>query len=463
MSTGVNGERDSFSSKFGVLAALAGSAIGLGNIWRFPYVVGQNGGGAFLLIYVLFIAAIGIPVMMSEFLIGRSAKLNPVGAFKKIAPGKKWHLVGMLGVVSVFIIFAFYTVVAGWTLEYVVQSVKWILFPEKIGFASMDNAALTQFFSDHYESFTSGLWRPLIWFVVMMGLTGYIVISGVKNGIEKYAKILMPLFFVLLLILVTKSISLEGGRDGLVFLFKPDFTPIKEAPFRIILEALGQAFFSLSIGMGTLITYGSYIKKKENLASTAVSVVVADTSVAIIAGLAIFPAVFAFGIAPDEGPELVYKTLPVIFQNMAGGLIWAFMFFLLLCFAALTSTISMLEVIVAYFSEQLNMSRKRATILSMISVGFLGILCIVSSDIFGFFNASPDLMLPLGGFFIVVFIGWFFSREKTSKELSSDGKYKTGYHRLFIFLVKFVAPLAIAFLFALGVYSKVITLFPGLG
>ena len=401
--------------------------------------------------------------MMSEFLIGRSAKLNPVGAFKKIAPGKKWHLVGMLGVVSVFIIFAFYTVVAGWTLEYVIQSVKWILFPEKIGFASMDNAALTQFFSDHYESFTSGLWRPLIWFMVMMGLTGYIVISGVKNGIEKYAKILMPLFFVLLLILVTKSISLEGGRDGLVFLFKPDFTPIKEAPFRIILEALGQAFFSLSIGMGTLITYGSYIKKKENLASTAVSVVVADTSVAIIAGLAIFPAVFAFGIAPDEGPELVYKTLPVIFQNMAGGLIWAFMFFLLLCFAALTSTISMLEVIVAYFSEQLNMSRKRATILSMISVGFLGILCIVSSDIFDFFNASPDLMLPLGGFFIVVFIGWFFSREKTSKELSSDGKYKTGYHRLFIFLVKFVAPLAIAFLFALGVYSKVITLFPGLG
>jgi NSS family neurotransmitter:Na+ symporter len=463
MSKGVNGERDSFSSKFGVLAALAGSAIGLGNIWRFPYVVGQNGGGAFLLIYVLFIAAIGIPVMMSEFLIGRSAQLNPVGAFKKIAPGKKWHLVGMLGVVSVFIIFAFYTVVAGWTLEYVVQSVKWILFPEKIGFASMDNAALTQFFSDHYESFTSGLWRPLLWFAVMMGLTGYIVISGVKNGIEKYAKILMPLFFVLLLILVTKSISLEGGRDGLVFLFKPDFTPIKEAPFRIILEALGQAFFSLSIGMGTLITYGSYIKKKENLASTAVSVVVADTSVAIIAGLAIFPAVFAFGIAPDEGPELVYKTLPVIFQNMAGGLIWAFMFFLLLCFAALTSTISMLEVIVAYFSEQLNMSRKRATILSMISVGFLGILCIVSSDIFGFFNASPDLMLPLGGFFIVVFIGWFFSREKTSKELSSDGKYKTGYHRLFIFLVKFVAPLAIAFLFALGVYSKVITLFPGLG
>jgi len=463
MLQGGKGDRDSFTSKFGVLAALAGSAIGLGNIWRFPYVVGQNGGGAFLLVYIIFIAAIGVPVMMSEFVIGRSAQLNPVGAFKKIAPGTKWHLVGMLGVVAVFIIFAFYTVVAGWTLEYVVQSVKWILLPGKFGFESMDNAALTQFFSDHYDSFTAGIWRPIIWFLVMMSLTGYIVISGVKNGIEKFAKILMPIFLVLLLILVSRSISLQGGKEGLVFLFKPDFTQIREAPFKIILEALGQAFFSLSIGMGTLITYGSYIKKKENLAGTAVSVVAADTFVAILAGIAIFPAVFAFGIDPADGPDLVYKTLPVIFQNMAGGLIWAFMFFILLCFAAITSTISMLEVIVAYFSEQLNMSRKKATILSMISGGFLGIICTVSPDVFGFFNASPDLTLPLGGFFIVVFVGWFFSGEKTKKELSSDGAIQTRYYKLFTFLVKFVAPLAIAFLFALGVYSKVITLFPGIG
>jgi neurotransmitter:Na+ symporter, NSS family len=463
MSQGGNKERDSFTSKFGVLAALAGSAIGLGNIWRFPYVVGQNGGGAFLLVYILFIAAIGIPVMMSEFIIGRSAQLNPVGAFKKIAPGTKWHLVGMLGVVSVFIIFSFYTVVAGWTLEYVIQSVRWILFPAKFGLAAMDNAALTQFFSDHYESFILGTWRPIIWFVVMMLLTGYIVISGVKNGIEKSTKVLMPIFLVILLVLVFRSVTLEGGREGLVFLFKPDFTQIKEEPFRIILEALGQAFFSLSIGMGTLITYGSYIKKKENLASTAVSVVVADTFVAVLAGIAIFPAVFAFGIDPADGPELVYKTLPVIFQNMPGGLIWAFLFFVLLCFAAVTSTISMLEVIVAYFSEQLNMSRKKATIISLIAVGFFGILCTVSSDVFSIFNASPDLMLPLGGFFIVVFIGWIFSKDLTVKELSSDGSFKVRYQRIFIFLVKFVAPLAIAFLFALGVYSKVITLFPSVG
>jgi NSS family neurotransmitter:Na+ symporter len=457
------GSRDSFGSKFGVIAAAAGSAIGLGNIWRFPYVAGENGGGAFLLIYLFFIAAIGIPVMMSEFVIGRSAQLNPVGAFKKIAPGKKWHLIGLLGVVTAFIILAFYTVVAGWTLEYLVQSVKWMLTADKIGFSSMDNETVRNFFSDHYSTFKEGIWRPIIWFVVMMFFTGYIVISGVKNGIEKYAKILMPILLVLLLVLVVRSVTLEGAREGLVFLFNPDFSTIKEAPLKIIIEALGQAFFSLSIGMGTLITYGSYIQKKENLANTAVSVAFADTFIAIIAGLAIFPAVFAFGINPGEGPELVYITLPVIFQSMSGGLIWAFMFFLLLCFAAITSTISVLEVIVAYFSEQLQMSRKRAAILAMISVGFLGILCTVSGDVFTVFNGSPDLLLPLGGFFIVVFIGWFLAKDKATGELSSDGKYPLGYYRLFMFLVKFVAPLAIALLFGLGVYSKLISIFPSLG
>ena len=338
-----------------------------------------------------------------------------------------------------------------------------MLTAEKIGFSEMSNEAVRSFFSNHYETFVDGVWRPVVWFVVMMFFTGYIVISGVKNGIEKYAKILMPILLVLLMVLVVRSVTLEGAREGLVFLFKPDFSTIKDAPLKIIIEALGQAFFSLSIGMGTLITYGSYIRKKENLANTAVSVAFADTFIAVVAGLAIFPAVFAFGINPGEGPELVYITLPVIFQSMSGGLIWAFMFFLLLCFAAITSTISVLEVIVAYFSEQLNMTRKRAAILAMISVGFLGVLCSMSEKIFGVFNGSPDLLLPLGGFFIVVFIGWFLSGNTTKAELSSDGKYKTGYYGLYMFLVKFVAPLAIALLFALGVYSKLITIFPSLG
>jgi NSS family neurotransmitter:Na+ symporter len=463
MLQGGSGDRDSFGSKFGVIAAAAGSAIGLGNIWRFPYVLGQNGGGAFLVIYLLFIAAIGIPVMMSEFVIGRRAQLNAVGAFKKIAPGKKWHLIGLLGVVTAFIILAFYTVVAGWTLEYLIQSVKWMATSSKIGFSEMNNEAVRGFFSNHYETFVSGIWRPMLWFVVMMFFTGYIVMSGVKKGIERYAKILMPILLVLLLVLVIRSITLEGARDGLVFLFKPDFSTIREAPVRIILEALGQAFFSLSIGMGTLITYGSYIQKKENLASTAVNVAFADTFIAVVAGLAIFPAVFAFGINPGEGPELVYITLPVIFQSMSGGLIWAFMFFLLLCFAAITSTISVLEVIVAYFSEQLNMTRKRATLLATFSVGVLGIICTVSPDVFGIFNASPDLLLPFGGFFIVIFVGYFLGGRTTKEELSSEGKYKVGYHQLFLFLVRFVAPIAIAFLFALGVYSRILSIFPSIG
>ncbi|MBN1132415.1 MAG: sodium-dependent transporter [Bacteroidales bacterium] len=459
MLPGENRIRDSFSSKFGIIAAAAGSAIGLGNIWRFPYVAGQNGGGAFLIIYLVFVAAIGIPVMMSEFTIGRMAQLNPVGAFKKIAPGKRWHLVGLLGVVSAFIILAFYTVVAGWTLEYLVQSVKWLFTSKTIGFSSMSTEALKAFFTDHYDHFLSGIWRPALWFVLMMFFTGYIVISGVKDGIEKYAKVLMPVLFIILIILVIRSVTLDGSKEGLIFLFKPDFSVVREKPVSVILEALGQAFFSLSIGMGTLITYGSYIRKKENLANTAVSVVAADTFTAVIAGLAIFPAVFSFGISPDQGPELVYITLPVIFQKMAGGFIWAFLFFLLLCFAAVTSTISVLEVIVAYFSEQLDMSRRNATILAMITVGFLGLLCTVSKDLFNLFNASPDLLLPLGGFFIVIFIGWFLSKNKSRKELSSNGAYSVGYYRIFIFLVRFVAPLAIAVLFLLGLYSKISNIF----
>jgi NSS family neurotransmitter:Na+ symporter len=382
-----------------------------------------------------------------------------VGAFRKISPGKKWHLIGLLGVVTAFIILAFYTVVAGWTLEYLVQSVKWMIMSDRIGFDTMSNEAIRNFFSDHYETFKRGIWRPVVWFVVMMFFTGYIVISGVRDGIEKYAKILMPILLLLLMVLVVRSVTLEGAREGLVFLFKPDFTAMKAAPFKIITQALGQAFFSLSIGMGTLITYGSYIRKKENLGNTAVNVVFADTFIAVVAGLAIFPAVFAFGINPGSGPELVYITLPVIFQSMSGGLIWAFMFFLLLCFAAITSTISVLEVIVAYFSEQMGMSRRRAAILAMLSVGLLGILCTVSGDVFNIFNASPDLLLPLGGFFIVVFIGWFLAKDTVKAELSSDGTYKIGFYKLFMFLVKFVAPLAVAVLFAMGVYSQVIKLF----
>ena len=441
--------RESFGSKFGVIAATAGSAIGLGNIWRFPYVAGENGGAAFLLIYLGFVVAIGIPVMLSEFTIGRSAQLNAVGSFRKLAPGRPWYLIGLMGVGAAFMILAFYTAVAGWTLEYIYQSII-------NGFHGKNPEEL----SSMYSNFIGGTSRPLIWFFVFMGLTAFIIMSGVKKGIEKSTKILMPLLLVLLVILVIRSVTLEGAGKGISFLFKPDFSKITAST---VLVALGQAFFSLSIGMGTLITYGSYIKKDDNLGSTAFSVAMTDTFIAVLAGLAIFPAVFAFNIAPGSGEGLVFITLPNIFEQMPGGYIFSLMFFILLGVAALTSTISVLEVIVAFFVEELNLKRKAATLLATSSVSVLGVLCVLSTSslagfkIFGFTvfglmdYTSANVLLPLGGFFIVIFVAWFFGRDKTKEELSNNGKLKAAYIPLLMFVVRFVAPLAIAFIFLQGI------------
>ncbi|MFW5773051.1 MAG: sodium-dependent transporter [Tangfeifania sp.] len=441
--------RDSFGSKFGVIAATAGSAIGLGNIWRFPYVAGENGGAAFLIIYLAFIVAIGIPVMLSEFTIGRSAQKNAYGSFKKLAPNRPWYLIGLMGVVAAFMILAFYSAVAGWTLEYIYQSVI-------NGFAGKSSGELSAMFS----SFTGSTWRPLIWFFVFMALTAFIIMAGVHKGIEKYTKILMPVLLVLLLALVIRSVTLPGSKEGINFLFKPDFSKITAST---VLEALGQAFFSLSIGMGTLITYGSYIRKKDNLGSTAFSVAFADTFIAIMAGLAIFPAVFAFNINPNEGTRLVYITLPNIFQQMPGGYFFSLMFFILLGVAALTSTISVLEVIVAFFVEELQLKRKFATWLATASVSILGIMCVLSSStmadvkIFGLtvFDlldfTSANIFLPLGGLFIVLFVAWYLGKKEAQKELSNNGELKAGYVPLYMFIIKYIAPLAIAFIFLQGV------------
>ncbi|UCG27272.1 MAG: sodium-dependent transporter [Bacteroidales bacterium] len=445
--------RDSFGTKFGVIAATAGSAIGLGNIWRFPYVAGENGGGAFLLIYLIFVIAIGIPVMMSEFVIGRSAQLNPVGAFKKLAPGKPWFLIGIMGVVAAFMILAFYAAVAGWTLEYIYQSVV-------NGFKGKSPQELGVMF----DTFREGSVRPVIWFLVFMGMTAYIVSAGVKDGIEKYAKILMPILLFLLFILCIRAVTFKGAGAGLSFLFKPDFSIF--ANFRdatgTILEALGQAFFSLSIGMGTLITYGSYINKKDNLATTAVTVSLADTLIAVLAGVAIFPVVFAFGIDAAEGEDLVYKTLPIIFQQMTGGYIFSLMFFVLLGLAALTSTISVLEVVTAYFVEELGMVRKKATLIATLSISVLGFFTAASwgwftnislsgKNVFGILDfTSANILLPLGGLLIVAFIGWYFGRERVNTELSSEGNLKTRYVSVYMFIVKFIAPIAIALVFLNG-------------
>ena len=441
-------KRDSFGSRLGVIMAAAGSAVGLGNIWRFPYILGENGGGAFLIIYLVIIFAIGIPVMMSELVIGRRTQRNPVGAFRMLSTNRPWYLVGMMGIVAAFMILAFYTAVAGWTLEYIYQILAG-------GIQGKSSAELTVMF----DSFRSESLRPALWFSIFLLATAGIVLGGVRKGIEKSTKVLMPLLFVLLVLMCLKSLTLPGAGKGVEFLFRPDFSKITGTT---VLMALGQAFFSLSIGMGTLITYGSYIPADNKLASTAVQVSMVDLFIAVLAGLAIFPAVFAFGISPASGEALTFIVLPGIFQQVSGGMIFAFAFFFLLAIAALTSTISVMEVIVAYFSEQLNMSRRTAIIIATASMFILGISASLSwgvmrdvrlfnLNIFDLFNfTTANILLPLGGLLIVAFLGWFFPGNSVRDELSNGGTLPVRYYSLYRFIIRFIAPVAIALVFLNG-------------
>ncbi len=440
--------RDSFGSRMGVIMAAAGSAVGLGNIWRFPYILGENGGGAFLIIYLVIIFAIGIPVMMSELVIGRRTQRNPVGAFRMLSSRRPWYLVGMMGIVAAFMILAFYTAVAGWTLEYIYQILTG-------GIKGKTSAELTVMF----DAFRTESLRPALWFSIFLLATAGIVLGGVRKGIEKSTKVLMPLLFILLLLMCVKSLTLPGAGKGVEFLFRPDFSKITGTT---VLMALGQAFFSLSIGMGTLITYGSYIPGDNKLGSTAVQVSMVDLLIAVLAGLAIFPAVFAFGISPASGEALTFIVLPGIFQQITGGMIFAFTFFFLLAIAALTSTISVLEVIVAYFSEQLNLTRRTAIIIATASMFILGISASLSwgvmrdvrlfnLNIFDLFNyTTANILLPVGGLLIVAFLGWFFPGSSVRDELSNGGVLPVRYFPLFRFIIRFIAPVAIALVFLNG-------------
>lgn len=444
--------RDSFGSKFGAIAALAGSAVGLGNIWKFPYEAGNNGGGAFLLVYVFFTIAIGLPVMLSEFALGRYSGRNAFGTFDRLAKNSAWRYFGVLVLVAACMILSFYGTVAGWTFEYVLKSFT-------LSFHSDAGVNLNEMFN----SFISNPYKSVFWQIVFMGLTGFIVLAGVKKGIERYTKMMMPLLFLLIVILGIRACTLDGAVEGLKFLFLPKFS---ELTSQGVLSALGQAFFSLSIGMGVLLTYASYIKKSENLTSISIQVICADTLIAILAGVAIFPAVFAYHIAPDSGPGLVFLTLPQVFQSMAFGQIWAILFFLLLAMAALTSSISLLEVIVAFFVEEKHISRKKATAISTLIVTFFGILCTLSFgplkeihvmgmsifDIFDF--VSSNILLPLGGILISIFIGWRFDRRLLEAELTNQGQIKLVFLKPLIFVLKYVAPLfiLIILLHSLGLF-----------
>ncbi|TRX64323.1 sodium-dependent transporter [Carboxylicivirga sp. M1479] len=452
--------RDGFSSKFGVIAAAAGSAVGLGNIWKFPYEAGQNGGGAFLLLYFVFVILIGLPVMMSEFVIGRKTNANAVGAFKSLAPKTPWFFTGVMGVAAAFMILSFYGVVSGWTLEYIYLAVI-------NAFKGQNPEQLSKGFNE----FISNPIRPVFWQVGFMTLTALVVIGGIKNGIEKITKLLMPILFLLIVVIGIRSVSLganisESGEvighsyDGLKFLFKPDFSKID---IDVVLDALGQAFFSLSLGMGTIITYGSYIKKDNNLKKTAIEVAFLDTLIAVLAGVAIFPAVFYFNVPPTEGPGLVFSVLPSIFQKMAGGYIWTLAFFVLFAVAALTSSISLLEVAVAYFTEELKINRLKATIITAVSITALGVACSLSNSVLkdvSFFgrnifdtmdHVSSNFLLPIGGMLIAIFTGWVMKQSEFYNELSNNGTIKIKLFKSIYFIIRFLAPVAIAIVFLYSV------------
>lgn len=445
-------KRDGFGSKLGIIAAAAGSAIGLGNIYRFPCELGENGGAAFLLMYLGIVLFLGIPVMLSELVIGRHTLSNAVGAFKKLAPKSFWPFVGYMGVLCGLLIFAFYSTVSGWTLEYIVKSVT-------NSFHGKDLAAIEQDFNTFHESG----WRNVLWQAIFIFLTGFVVFRGVQNGIEKFSKILMPLLLVILVVLGIRSVTLPGAKEGLAFLFKPDFSKITG---KEVISAMGQVFFSLSMGMGVLITYGSYVKKSDNLTTTALSVTLSDTLVAVLAGIVIFPAAFSFGIKPTAGMGLVFNTIPMIFNQMTGGYVFCIIFFVLLAIAALTSTISLLEVVVAYITEELHINRQKATIIACAVTVLMGAfaslslmkdspLVIAGRTVFdGMDFISSNIMLPIGGLLIVVFVGWRFGKKKFFAEVSNEGMLKAPLKTFIYFIIKYLAPLAIALVFVSGLINR---------
>lgn len=436
-------KRDSFASSFGVLVAMAGSAVGLGNLWRFPYLVGTNGGAAFIIIYLAIVFLLALPIMYAEFVVGRRAQSNVYGAFKKLAPGSKWGIIGVMAIICCILIVSFYSVVGGWTLDYLVKAVMGEFSSGSEGFDGL------------FAQTVSSNYRPLLFMLLFVGTSAVVLLAGVKDGIEKYSKVLMPLLFVMVIIIAVRSVTLPGSGAGLDFLFKPDFSKVTANTF---LDALGQAFFSLSVGFGIIFTYASYVNKNENLIKMSAQTATADTLFAIIAGIAIMPAVFAFGISPSQGPGLVFVTLPYVFAQLPLGSVLAAIFFFVLFVAALTSAISLLEVAVAYVLEEFKIGRRAAVISVVAIVLFLGTFCSLSQGLLGdvkifgnnifdlFDKTTANILIPVGGLLIVLFAGWRMKREDFLDEITSGGKHKINsvYLRIIMFSVKYLAPVIIS-------------------
>ena len=424
-------KRDSFGSKIGAILVAAGSAIGLGSIWRFPYMTGENGGGGFLLIYLLSVLIVGIPVMLAEFSIGTYTRNSPVKAYNQLSPRWKW--LGYNSVIVSLLISGFYYIVAGWSLEY---------------FVSSANGALYQVadFHQHFAAFTNS-WREPLYTVIFIIMTHAIVVMGVQKGLERISKIVMPVLLIMLVLLVIHSATMSGAVEGYKFLFYPDFK--KAFSVQTIVSAIGQAFFSLSIGLGCMIAYSSYFKEGTNLTKTSFSVSLMTFFVAILSGMVIFPAVFSVeGLEPTAGPTLLFETMPFIFAEMPASELWSALFFLLVVLAALTSTISFHEVLTQYLQENHNVGRKNAARITTAATIALSIVCLKWSWFFDAFDAvTADVLMPMGGLLTSIFAGWVLDRKILHSQMSNNGTLRARVFPLLVFALKWAAPILLSIVF----------------
>ena len=442
-------KREKFSSSLTVFFATLSSAVGLGNIWMFPYVVGQNGGAAFIIVYLGCVLLIGLPTLISEFVVGRGTRKNVCGAISKVTNKRRFKSIGYIAVLSTFCMLFFYTVVAGWVYSYVFKA----LFGVLKGVTAEEAAQI-------FNSTSLGPISPIIWQLIVLVVAGSILGMGVKSGIEKLTKVLMPILMGLLILCVLRSLTLPGAYSGIEFLLKPDFSKVTVG---VILSALGLAFFKLSVGTGTMVTYGSYFTEDNDLIGTAGKVAIADTGVSLLAGLAIFPAVFSFGLAPTEGPGLLFNTVPLIFAKMPGGSILSIIFFGLTAMAATMATISLLEVLIALFTEELKISRKKSIIINISIIVLIGSLAALSANpdgvlahikIFGFtiFDSFDkfvsNILLPINGLLVILLLGYGLSKEFIIEQLTNKGTLKNKKMvALLMFIIKCVTPILILIVF----------------
>jgi neurotransmitter:Na+ symporter, NSS family len=443
-------KRDSFTTGLGVIAATLGSAVGLGNIWKFPALTGLNGGAAFIIVYLLSTLMAGLPVMIAELLLGRRSKSDALTTFRVLYPKREsWALIGAAGVLSAFLILAFYTEVAGWVVAYVFKAASGAVLSSD---PKVTSAAFEKLITDPMQS--------ILWQLVVLVYVGGIIVLGVSKGIESTTKKLMPLLFLILVLIGVRSLTLPGAAAGLNFLFHPDFSKVTGT---VVLTAMGLAFFKLSVGMGTMITYGSYFRDDQNIPMTALRVMLADLTVSILAGIAIFPAVFTYGFKPEAGPSLLFITIPAVFSQMPFGNVFVVAFFVLGAIAATGAMLSIMEVPVAYLHQRFGVSRIKATVLTVVLLALIGSTAALSNSLmanfklfgmtmFDFYDfLTSNLLMPLGGLFICIFVGWVWGTDKVKAALSNDGSlHNAAMINVFLFIVRYVAPITIVVILLRG-------------